>query len=142
LVEVEDKVKVKIEVKRSGLEGDHSLNAHQQENLACEQEHNQRRCVLETTLADHLLMGAPYEWELCFANNVPVFSLHIQTLQKVPVLSQSQSNVRTKFELLLIEMQKWLYQNHLVTKLHSQKISTSPKMPFNMNIDRNSHLMS
>ena len=43
LVEVEDKLKVKIEVKRRGLEGDHSLNEHQQENLDCEQEHNQRR---------------------------------------------------------------------------------------------------
>ena len=43
MVKVEDKLKVKTEVKRRGLEGDHSLNAHQQENLACEQEHNQRR---------------------------------------------------------------------------------------------------
>jgi len=77
LVKVEDKVKVKTEVKRRGLEGDHSLNAHQQENLACEQEHNQRRCVLETTLADLLLMGAPFESDLCFANNVPAFSPHI-----------------------------------------------------------------
>jgi len=73
LVKVEDKLKVKIEVKRSGLEGDHSLNEHQQENLACEQEHNQRRCVLGTTLADPLLMGVPFESKLCFANNVSVF---------------------------------------------------------------------
>ena len=43
MVEVEDKLKVKIEVKRRGLEGDRSLNEHQQGNLDCEQEHNQRR---------------------------------------------------------------------------------------------------
>jgi len=77
LVKVEDKLKVKSEVKKIDMEGDLSLNEHQQGNLDCEQEHNQRRCVLGTTLADLLLMGAPYEWELCFANNVPVFSLHI-----------------------------------------------------------------
>ena len=43
MVKVEDKFEDKVKVKRRGLEGDHSLNAHQQENLACEQEHNQRR---------------------------------------------------------------------------------------------------
>jgi len=85
LVKVEDKLKVK----KIDMEGDLSLNEHQQENLDCEQEHNQRRCALETTLVALHLMGAPYESELCFANNVPVFSLHIKTLQKVPVLSQS-----------------------------------------------------
>ena len=43
MVKVEDKLKVKTEVKKIDMEGDLSLNEHQQENLACEQEHNQRR---------------------------------------------------------------------------------------------------
>ena len=47
------------------------------------------RCVLETTLADLLLMGAPYEWELCFANNVPVFSLHINIAKITSVVPVS-----------------------------------------------------
>ena len=43
MVEVEDKLKVKTEVKKIDMEGDLSLNEHQQGNLDCEQEHNQRR---------------------------------------------------------------------------------------------------
>ena len=43
MVEVEDKLKVKTEVKKIDMEGDLSLNEHQQGNLACKQEHNQRR---------------------------------------------------------------------------------------------------
>ena len=39
MVKVEDKLKVK----KIDMEGDLSLNEHQQGNLDCEQEHNQRR---------------------------------------------------------------------------------------------------